>query len=102
MTAELAGDHPEFAGIRALLIRPDGYIAWATAADDPPPLARWLGHAYLTISDHALPNQRPAQLDHEMPDFVPRAAGSRAEVMVTMGECMGTKSIKAHVSLKSA
>ena len=31
-----------FAGLRALLIRPDGYIAWATTADDPPPLARWL------------------------------------------------------------
>jgi bifunctional hydroxylase/dehydrase len=43
VTAKLAGDHPEFAGLRALLIRPDGYIAWATAADDPPPLARWLG-----------------------------------------------------------
>ena len=45
MTAELAGDAAEFAGVRALLIRPDGYIAWATAADDPPPLARWLGKA---------------------------------------------------------
>jgi 2-polyprenyl-6-methoxyphenol hydroxylase-like FAD-dependent oxidoreductase len=43
VTAKLAGDHPEFAGLRALLIRPDGYIAWATTADDPPPLARWLG-----------------------------------------------------------
>jgi hypothetical protein len=28
-----------------MLIRPDGYIAWATTADDPPPLTRWLGHA---------------------------------------------------------
>jgi hypothetical protein len=28
-----------------MLIRPDGYIAWATAADDPPPLAHWLGRA---------------------------------------------------------
>jgi len=26
-----------------MLIRPDGYIAWATTADDPPPLTRWLG-----------------------------------------------------------
>ena len=43
VTAKLAGDHPEFAGLRALLIRPDGYIAWATTADDPPPLPRWLG-----------------------------------------------------------
>jgi hypothetical protein len=43
VTAKLAGGHPEFAGLRALLIRPDGYVAWATTADDPPPLARWLG-----------------------------------------------------------
>ena len=43
VTAKLAGDHAEFAGLRALLIRPDGYIAWTTTADDPPPLARWLG-----------------------------------------------------------
>ena len=43
VTAELAGDHPEWAGLRAMLIRPDGYIAWATRADDPPPLAAWLG-----------------------------------------------------------
>jgi hypothetical protein len=28
-----------------MLVRPDGYIAWATTADDPPPLARWLGRA---------------------------------------------------------
>ena len=45
VTAELAGDHPEWAGVRAMLIRPDGYIAWATRADDAPPLAGWLGHA---------------------------------------------------------
>jgi 2-polyprenyl-6-methoxyphenol hydroxylase-like FAD-dependent oxidoreductase len=44
VTAELAGDSGEFAGVRAMLIRPDGYIAWATAADDAPPLDRWLGH----------------------------------------------------------
>ena len=45
VTAELAGDAGEFAGVRAMLIRPDGYIAWATAADDDPPLDSWLGHA---------------------------------------------------------
>ena len=45
VTAELAGDTGEFAGVRAMLIRPDGYIAWATDADDAPPLGRWLGHA---------------------------------------------------------
>ena len=44
MTAELAGDDGDFAGVRAMLIRPDGYIAWATAADDEPPLDHWLGH----------------------------------------------------------
>ena len=47
MTAELAGDYPEWAGVRAMLIRPDGYIAWATHADDAPPLATWLGSASL-------------------------------------------------------
>jgi len=45
VTAELARDHPEWAGVRAMLIRPDGYIAWASQADDAPPLATWLGHA---------------------------------------------------------
>jgi 2-polyprenyl-6-methoxyphenol hydroxylase-like FAD-dependent oxidoreductase len=45
VAAELAGDHPEWAGVRAMLIRPDGYIAWATHADDEPPLASWLGRA---------------------------------------------------------
>jgi hypothetical protein len=45
VTAELAGDTGEFAGVRAMLIRPDGYIAWATSADDAPPLGSWLGHA---------------------------------------------------------
>jgi 2-polyprenyl-6-methoxyphenol hydroxylase-like FAD-dependent oxidoreductase len=43
VTAALAEDTGEFAGVRAMLIRPDGYIAWATAADDAPPLDRWLG-----------------------------------------------------------
>jgi len=43
VTAELAGEHPEWAGVRAMLIRPDGYIAWASHADDAPPLAAWLG-----------------------------------------------------------
>ncbi|MGO9192457.1 MAG: FAD-dependent monooxygenase, partial [Streptosporangiaceae bacterium] len=47
VTAELGGDYPEWAGVRALLIRPDGYIAWATHADDAPPLAAWLGSASL-------------------------------------------------------
>jgi hypothetical protein len=45
VTAELAGDAGEFAGVCAVLIRPDGYIAWATAAGDEPPLDTWLGHA---------------------------------------------------------
>jgi 2-polyprenyl-6-methoxyphenol hydroxylase-like FAD-dependent oxidoreductase len=42
VTAELATAHPEWAGVRAILIRPDGYVAWASDADDAPPLARWL------------------------------------------------------------
>ena len=45
VTAELAGEAGPFAGVRAMLIRPDGYIAWATAADDEPPLDSWLGHS---------------------------------------------------------
>ena len=43
VTAELAAHHPDWSDIRALLIRPDGYLAWATTADDAPPLATWLG-----------------------------------------------------------
>jgi len=45
VNAELTGDTGEFAGVRAMLIRPDGYIAWATDGDEAPPLGRWLGHA---------------------------------------------------------
>jgi len=43
VTAELAEDHPPWTGLRAILIRPDGYLAWATRAADPPPLPTWLG-----------------------------------------------------------
>ena len=43
VTAELAGEPGDFAAVRAMLIRPDGYIAWATAADEAPPLSSWLG-----------------------------------------------------------
>jgi 2-polyprenyl-6-methoxyphenol hydroxylase-like FAD-dependent oxidoreductase len=45
VTAELATDRPEWAGVRALLIRPDGYLAWASEADEVPPLATWLESA---------------------------------------------------------
>ena len=43
VTAELAEDHPAWSGLRTVLIRPDGYVAWATPATNPPPLATWLG-----------------------------------------------------------
>src|SRR5205085_1737275 len=43
VTAELAEDHPAWTGLRSVLIRPDGYVAWATSATDPPPLTTWLG-----------------------------------------------------------
>jgi len=46
VTGELADGHPEWAGLRALLIRPDGYAAWAAhESGEPaaPPLADWLG-----------------------------------------------------------
>jgi len=43
VTAQLAEDHPAWSGLRSVLIRPDGYVAWATRSDEPPPLAAWLG-----------------------------------------------------------
>ena len=49
VTAELTADRPEWASVRSLLIRPDGYIAWAASTDDPPPLAAWLGGALSRI-----------------------------------------------------
>jgi len=45
VAGELAAGHPDWAGIDALLIRPDGYVAWAHRDGDPPaapPLAAWL------------------------------------------------------------
>jgi hypothetical protein len=49
---ELTDDRPEWAGLRALLIRPDGYVAWAAHESGPlaslpgppttPPLSAWL------------------------------------------------------------
>lgn len=48
VTAELAGDRPGWADVRAMLIRPDGHLAWvlhdgAPAEAGAPPLAAWLG-----------------------------------------------------------
>ena len=43
VTATLAGRHPDWSDVRAMLIRPDGYLAWATTADEEPPLGTWLG-----------------------------------------------------------
>jgi len=48
VTAALAEDREDWADVRAVLIRPDGYVAWSRAEGDPaaePPLARWLGPA---------------------------------------------------------
>jgi len=45
VTADLAAGSPEWSGVRSLLIRPDGYIAWSSPGDDAPPLERWLGRA---------------------------------------------------------
>ena len=42
VTAELAAAHPAWDGVRSLLIRPDGYIAWTSSADEAPP-ASWPG-----------------------------------------------------------
>jgi hypothetical protein len=46
VVAELADTSPDWAGLRALLIRPDGYVAWALPESEPPaepPLSTWLG-----------------------------------------------------------
>jgi 2-polyprenyl-6-methoxyphenol hydroxylase-like FAD-dependent oxidoreductase len=45
VTAELAGGQTEWAAIRTVLIRPDGYVAWASKEDEAPPLPAWLGDA---------------------------------------------------------
>jgi 2-polyprenyl-6-methoxyphenol hydroxylase-like FAD-dependent oxidoreductase len=43
VSAELASDRPDWDGLRAVLIRPDGYIAWASGdSGAAPPLASWL------------------------------------------------------------
>ena len=46
ITAALAEDREDWAGVREVLIRPDGYVAWSRGEGDPaaePPLVRWLG-----------------------------------------------------------
>jgi 2-polyprenyl-6-methoxyphenol hydroxylase-like FAD-dependent oxidoreductase len=48
VTATLAEDREDWAGVRELLIRPDGYVAWSRGEGDAtaePPLAGWLGPA---------------------------------------------------------
>jgi hypothetical protein len=51
VTGELADDHPDWADVLALLIRPDGHLAWVLRDGDPdaaaaPPLTSWLGAAH--------------------------------------------------------
>jgi hypothetical protein len=46
VTAEPADERPDWADVRALLIRPDGHAGWVLRDGDPqasPPLAAWLG-----------------------------------------------------------
>ena len=43
VTAKLAANHPDWSDVRAMLIRPDGYVAWAATADDPPLDTGWAG-----------------------------------------------------------
>jgi hypothetical protein len=46
VTAALADERPDWSDVRALLIRPDGHVAWALRDGDRPampPLASWLG-----------------------------------------------------------
>lgn len=47
VTAELAGDRPDWRGVRAMLIRPDGHLAWMLRDGEAavPPLEQWLGRA---------------------------------------------------------
>ena len=48
VTASLAEDREDWADVRAVLIRPDGYVAWSRGEGDPatePSLTRWLGPA---------------------------------------------------------
>jgi hypothetical protein len=48
VTASLAEDREDWKDVRAVLIRPDGYVAWSRREGDPvaePPLTRWLGAA---------------------------------------------------------
>jgi hypothetical protein len=35
----VGGNHPDWAGFLALLIRPDGYVAWSLRRDTPAPAA---------------------------------------------------------------
>jgi 2-polyprenyl-6-methoxyphenol hydroxylase-like FAD-dependent oxidoreductase len=64
VTAKLAADDPEWSGVRALLIRPDGYVAWATDTEDAPPLATWLGPA-LALGWGSPPSSAPHSVGHE-------------------------------------
>jgi 2-polyprenyl-6-methoxyphenol hydroxylase-like FAD-dependent oxidoreductase len=46
VAGELTDASPDWAGLRALLVRPDGYIAWALHESEPPAeplLSTWLG-----------------------------------------------------------
>lgn len=63
VTAALTTDRPEWAGVRSMLIRPDGYIAWATGTDDAPPFDAWLGSALLVIRQSA--RQKPLDADNQ-------------------------------------
>jgi 2-polyprenyl-6-methoxyphenol hydroxylase-like FAD-dependent oxidoreductase len=45
VTAQPVSAPPEWDGVRTVLIRPDGYVAWASRVGDAPPLATWLGPA---------------------------------------------------------
>jgi 2-polyprenyl-6-methoxyphenol hydroxylase-like FAD-dependent oxidoreductase len=42
-TAQAVTVPPEWDGVRTVLIRPDGYVAWASRAAGEPPLTTWLG-----------------------------------------------------------
>ena len=84
VTAGLTADRPEWASVRAVLIRPDGYVAWATGADDPPPFGAWLGSA----------------LSRPYPSLIPRDVRTRGGVRLCRHgrdrNCRGGRAARAH------
>jgi 2-polyprenyl-6-methoxyphenol hydroxylase-like FAD-dependent oxidoreductase len=74
VTAELTADRPEWASVRSLLIRPDGYLAWAADTDD----ARRLPHGSAAPYPTSSCSSRSAILACVLSVFRPRSVGTSA------------------------